>query len=53
MAPETFENDDIYGDPKIDIWSLGILLYEMIHFVTPFESPSVVKMQKNILSGKI
>lgn len=53
MAPETLDSDDIIGDPKIDIWALGILLYELFHWETPFESPSVVKMHKLILNGKI
>lgn len=53
MAPETFDGEEIQGDSKVDIWSLGILLYEMFHFVTPFESASVFKMQKNIKSGKL
>lgn len=48
MAPETLDNDNIKGDPKIDIWALGVLLYEMFHKKTPFDSPSVIKMHKNI-----
>lgn len=48
MAPETFDSGEIKGDPKIDIWALGILLYELFHGVTPYASPSVAKMQKNI-----
>lgn len=53
MAPETLDNDDIKGNPKIDIWALGVLLYELFHKQTPFESPSVVKMHKLIQNGKI
>ena len=53
MAPETFDSGEIRGDPKIDIWALGILLYELFHGVTPYASPSVAKMQKNIQSGRL
>ena len=44
MAPETFDSNDLIGDPKIDIWTLGIILYELFHFKTPYESLSIVKM---------
>ena len=36
MAPEMV-NDELY-DTGIDIWSLGVLLYEMIHGYSPFRA---------------
>lgn len=44
MAPEIV-NDEQY-DLSIDIWSLGVLLYEMLHGYSPFK-PSSYKNQKN------
>jgi serine/threonine protein kinase len=34
MAPEMINN--IGYDAKVDIWGLGIILYEMTHGHTPF-----------------
>jgi serine/threonine protein kinase len=48
MAPEI-----VNGNPHnylVDIWSLGILLYEMIHRKTPF-SPKTLK-RKNLKPPK-
>ena len=44
MAPEMI-NDEFY-DTGIDIWSLGVLLYEMIHGYSPFRANRFTKDAK-------
>ena len=51
MAPEIFENKKY--NHKVDIWSLGILLFELLHGHSPFRGASVLDIYKNILRGKI
>lgn len=51
MAPEIFENKP-YNE-KVDIWSLGILIYELLHGSSPFKGGSVLDIYKNILKGKL
>lgn len=44
LAPEMFIAPDhldcIYYDYRADIWSLGVLLYEMIERIQPFDAPN-------------
>ena len=49
MAPEIIDN--VGYDKKVDIWSLGILFYELLHGFSPFrgDNPSIVF--KNIKAG--
>ena len=47
MAPEIYENEKYNG--SVDVWSLGILLYEMIHGYSPFGSKSIFKIYRNIV----
>ncbi len=47
MAPEIFENEEY--DQKVDIWSLGVLLYEMLHGVSPFKGDVPFKIYRSIL----
>ena len=47
MAPEMI-NDEFY-DMGIDIWSLGVLLYEMIHGYSPFRAHFFLKDAKSAM----
>lgn len=48
MAPEAFI-DNIYGS-KTDVWSFGIILYEIVHGKTPFsEITDAEGLNKRIL----
>lgn len=51
MAPEIFEGKAY--DSSVDIWSLGILLYELAHGHSPFTGSSVFQIYKNITSQKL
>lgn len=39
MAPEILEKE--YYDCSTDIWSLGILLYELFHNCSPFKDKNL------------
>ena len=39
MAPEIFEYEN-YNE-KVDIWSLGVLLFEIMHKKSPFSGDTV------------
>ena len=51
MAPEIFENEKYNG--SVDVWSLGVLLYEMFHGYSPFGSKSIFKIYRNIVEEDI
>lgn len=51
MAPEIFSYQRY--DEKVDIWSLGILLYELLHGYSPFRGNDAVDVYRNILERKI
>lgn len=47
VAPEIFTQDDIC--PKIDCWSLGVILYELLTTLHPFFDSTTNESMKNIL----
>ena len=53
MAPEIVKNEGY--DFSIDVWSLGVLLYELIHSHSPFvvKDLNINKIEKNILSKEL
>ena len=51
MAPEIVFNHSY--DYRIDIWSLGILLYELLHSHAPFKGRSYKDISKKLKSGDV
>lgn len=51
MAPEILMNKP--QDYSIDIWALGILLYEMFHKFAPFKGRNPIQIKKAIQKGTI
>ena len=49
MAPEIISH--IPYDNKIDIWSLGILLFELLHGFPPFKRKNIIDLEKKINIG--
>lgn len=46
MAPELVRRQRY--DEKVDVWSLGIIVYQLLCGVTPFDGQSLKKIQDNI-----
>ena len=51
MAPEIIDNENY--DFSVDIWSLGILLYEMLFGYSPFRGTSLNDIVINIKEGNL
>ena len=53
MAPEIVKNESY--DYSIDVWSLGVLLYELIHSHSPFvvRDLNINKIENNIVSKEL
>lgn len=51
MAPEIFESSAY--EFSVDIWSLGILLFELLHGYSPFRGKGIFEIYRNIVTSKI
>ena len=51
MAPEMIQNGS--HNHTLDVWCLGILLYEMLHGEAPFRGQSYNSISERIMRGKI
>ena len=49
MAPEMLFKAEY--DYRVDIWALGILLYEMLHGFAPFKGKNAGDVQEAMLRG--
>ena len=41
-----------YDGPKIDVWTLGVVLYFMITGRIAFDAPNLLELQRQVGSGK-
>ena len=51
IAPEVFKGDSYHKNA--DIWSLGILLYEMMHGYSPFKGKNYKEVSRKVLKGDV
>merc|ERR1712018_421283 len=51
MAPEVFKGQKFDG-PKVDVWSLGVMLYEMLTATIPFPGSTWPQIIERVLRGK-
>ena len=52
MAPETLSDNHQRPDPKSDIYSLGVVFYELLAGRLPFEADSTADLRERILSSE-
>jgi serine/threonine protein kinase len=50
MAPEIFENNGKGYSFEVDIWSVGIIMYQLLTGKLPFNGENIDEIKKNILA---
>jgi serine/threonine protein kinase len=53
MAPEQFAGDQDALGPGCDIYSLGVILYELLTGQLPFQGPGVWRLRDQVLHGTL
>ena len=51
MAPEIVGNDKY--DNKVDVWSVGIIAFQLLNGTLPFTKPNIEELKKYILNTPI
>ena len=51
MAPELLKKK--YYDYTVDIWGLGILLYELMHGHSPYRAKKIHEIYDNIINQRM
>ena len=49
ISPEMYK--DINYDKKIDIWSIGCILYELTTLTVPFQANDMIGLKKKVING--
>jgi eukaryotic-like serine/threonine-protein kinase len=49
MPPEVLSNEDIKSSPSIDVWALGVMMYQLFTGKLPFKGSRTSEIKRSIL----
>ena len=52
MAPELFRYNKLYNGFAVDVWAVGIIIFEILHNRLPFNSANIMGYRRAIISNK-